>query len=494
MKVNLFILAAAATFLWTGCGKEEKKPDQLAQQYCGSCHIFPDPSLLDKKTWETGVLPQMAFRMGIEYTLLKDINQNDMPEVLKVLPDQAMVTEKEWIAIRDYYLANAPDSLALIKEENYPSLPLFKVSEIKLSNNEFPLVTLVRHDSITEKIFIGNRSAQLYQLNQNFFQENSFQLTSPASNILFAKGNNPIVTTIGIMDPNDQPKGKVNRLNIHDRKAEPFIDSLKRPVYLDRADLNNDHLDDYVVAAFGNYTGALYAYESWGKNYKQHIIHGLPGTRKTIVKDFNDDGLNDILALITQGDEQITLFINEGDFKFTPKILMRFPSVYGSSYFELADFNKDGKFDILYTNGDNADFSPIFKPYHGVRIFQQGGDLTFTESWFYPMYGASQALARDFDKDGDIDIAAISFFPDFHHHPEHGFFFFENKDNKFYPYATPLAAAGRWITIEAADFDHDTDVDLLLGALDFSGGVPDSLFKQWQEKNTSILLLTNTLH
>jgi hypothetical protein len=494
MKSNPIISAAMIIVVLTACGKEEKKPDQLAKQYCGSCHIFPDPSLLDKKTWKTGVLPQMAFRMGVEYTLLKDIGQKDMPEVLKVLPDQAMVTEKEWTAIRDYYIANAPDSLTLIAEEYCPSSPLFKVSEIKLSNNELPLVTLVRYDSITQKIFIANRSAQLYQLNQNFFKEDSFQLSSPASNILFAKGNEPIVTTIGIMDPNDQPKGTVNRLNRQDRKAEPFIDSLKRPVYLDRADLNNDNFDDYVVAAFGNYTGALYAYESSGKNYKQHVIHRLPGTRKTIVKDFNGDGLKDILALITQGDEQITLFINEGDFKFTPKILMRFPSVYGSSYFELADFNKDGKFDILYTNGDNADFSPIFKPYHGVRIFQQREDLTFTESWFYPMYGASQALARDFDRDGDIDIAAISFFPDFRHHPEHGFLFFENKDKKFYPHAIPLAAAGRWITIEAADFDHDTDIDLLLGALDFSGGVPDALFKQWQEKNTSILLLTNTLH
>ena len=39
--------------------------------------------------------------------------------------------------------------------------------------------------------------------------------------------------------------------------------------------------------------------------------------------------------------------------------LLRFQPVYGSSYFEFADFNKDGHKDILYTCGDNADFSPM---------------------------------------------------------------------------------------------------------------------------------------
>ena len=29
------------------------------------------------------------------------------------------------------------------------------------------------------------------------------------------------------------------------------------------------------------------------------------------------------------------------------------------------------------------------------------------------MHGAYNAIPRDFDKDGDLDIAAISFFPDF---------------------------------------------------------------------------------
>ncbi len=145
----------------------------------------------------------------------------------------------------------------------------------------------------------------------------------------------------------------------------------------------------------------------------------------------------DIIALMTQADERITLYINHGDFNFSPVTLLRFPAVYGSSYFEINDFNKDGFFDILYTNGDNFDFSTILKPYHGVRLFLNDGHQQFKESWFYPMYGASWAMARDFDQDGDLDIAAIAFFPDFKSNPEQGFIYFENRDGKFFPFTTP---------------------------------------------------------
>ncbi len=38
----------------------------LAQRYCQTCHLFPEPSLLDKKTWVTSVLPNMAQRLGVK--------------------------------------------------------------------------------------------------------------------------------------------------------------------------------------------------------------------------------------------------------------------------------------------------------------------------------------------------------------------------------------------------------------------------------------------
>jgi hypothetical protein len=206
------------------------------------------------------------------------------------------------------------------------------------------------------------------------------------------------------------------------------------------------------------------------EKFKKHILNPMPGARKVVVQDFNHDGLQDVLALMTQGDERLILYTNTGDFNFDTQVLLRFPPVYGCNYFEVADFNSDGHFDILLTNGDNADYSAILKPYHAVRIYTNDGKNNFTQTWSFAMPGASQASALDFDKDGDLDVAAISFFPDFARTPERGFIYFENKgSNNLHPQTTLFAAYGRWLVMESADIDQDGDIDLLLGAANFIG-------------------------
>lgn len=495
MKRTLLIvcLALVVAILLVTCDQTSKDPELLAERYCGSCHIFPEPSLLDKRTWEKGVLPEMAFRMGLTYESLQSLSEEDRYEILKALPPQPMVTDEQWKAIHDYYIKSAPDSIHIIEKENLPPLQQFSVSQFQFPSRSIPLLTLIKYDSLHQKIFVGTRLSKLYQLNASFALEDSFRLHSPASDLIF-QNTDFIISCMGIMDPNDQAVGRIISLNTLIGKQTLLIDSIKRPVNIDMHDLNNDGQNDFVISAFGNYTGALLAYEKSDAGYKRHIIHSLPGTRTTIVRDFNKDGLNDILALITQGDEQIILLINEGKFKFRPQVLKRFSPVYGSSYFDIIDFNKDGNFDILYTNGDNADYSPILKPYHGVRIFLNDGKNQFTEGWFYPMHGASQALARDFDKDGDLDVAAISFFPDFKNHPDHSFIYFTNNNGTLEASVTPLASSGRWITLCAADIDRDLDDDILLGALNFTNGAPENNIKNWRTKNTAILVLKNKLH
>ena len=52
---------------------------------------------------------------------------------------------------------------------------------------------------------------------------------------------------------------------------------------------------------------------------------------------------------------------------------MRYQPNYGSSWFEMMDFDGDGDLDLITANGDNADLTYTQKPYHGMRISLNDG-------------------------------------------------------------------------------------------------------------------------
>lgn len=490
VSMNFWKSVALSLILFIGACTQDERGKELAKKHCSACHAYPEPGLLSKKVWTTGVFPEMRVRMGLDLSRLAGTDPEEMNEMLHALPSSPLVSDEDFNAILAYYVQKAPDAL---RSEDIAPLFLrqFSPSPASLHITANTLLTCLRIEERTQRSYVGTRNSKLFMLEAGFVLSDSIDLTGPASDIVFAGEDKMFVTSMGIMDPNDLPRGSVLKLNARSLVATTVADAIKRPVDLGYKDLNDDERSEFLVSAFGNFTGGLHAFEDVNGEYIRHTIHEFPGNRKSIVRDINNDGLPDIIALITQGDERIALFTNRGDFKFSYQVLLKFPPVYGSSYLELADFNNDGHLDILYTNGDNADYSMILKPYHGVRIFLNDGRNKFSESWFHPMHGASMAKAVDFDADGDLDIAAIAFFPDFENHPEHGFIYFESQNGKFVPHASAMAAAGRWITMEIADIDKDNDKDIVLAALNFPTGVPQDLLNRWNKDKVSLLVLKN---
>jgi hypothetical protein len=144
------------------------------------------------------------------------------------------------------------------------------------------------------------------------------------------------------------------------------------------------------------------------------------------------------------------------------------------------------------TNGDNWDLSPIRKNYHGVRIFTNDGKNHFNQTYFFPIYGASKAIASDFDQDGDVDIAAISFYDD-PEHPEDGFVYLENKGNmNFQPLVSTETGNGKWLTMEVCDFDKDGDQDIILGSYFHKALDVTSIVMKSGTSLPQILILKNT--
>ena len=335
----------------------------------------------------------------------------------------------------------------------------------------------------------------IYVYDDNLKLNDSIAMKGPITDLIIT-GNQWTACNIGILNPNNGKHGSLERINIQNngvKQAEKIsiTDTLQRPVQIHSVDLNGDGRPDYVVCEFGNLSGAFSWLENKGNNkFVRHVLREQPGALTVFVNDYNHDGLPDLWVLFSQGNEEITLFTNKGKGEFEQNDLLRFPSVYGSSSFDLVDINKDGFMDIVYTAGDNADFSKILKPFHGVYVYINNGKNEFNQVFFYPINGAFKVCARDFDGDGDIDLAVISFFADYAHLPDEGFVYLENKGNyKFEPHSLSATNAGRWLTMDAADVDGDGKPDIVLG--NFS--VAPTLLRSKQNWKTgpSFMLLKN---
>lgn len=447
----------------------------LANQYCQSCHSLPDPSLLSKEIWETGAIPTMGPLFGIKsfkgvaYHQIRDIDPS-------YFPSKPILDSLQWQKIIDYYVNSAPDFLPQQAKDinQVKELPFFTVelpktnvvfgkvsmtSYIKVDTTVNPRRILV-NDAMAQKLYVFDKSLNLLQVNNGLglitdidFQQNQLLKSNLGKNV---EANNRLDGDISVIKIDKNGKAV---------SGNAVFENLARPVKITHADLDNDGNMDYLTSEFGNIVGKLTLMQNQGDNtFKKNVLRNKPGVLNTIIHDYNHDGLKDVWALFAQGDEGVFVFTNKGKGQMQEKQVLRFPPSYGSTWFDLVDFNKDGHLDIIYTCGDNADYTPILKPYHGIYIFLNDGKNSFEQKYFYPINGCYKAIAKDFDKDGEIDIAAISFFPS-SLQPEEAFTYLKNNGNfSFSPYKLPINTPfQKGITMDVADLNNDGKPDIVLG-------------------------------
>jgi hypothetical protein len=478
---------------------EHQRGRELAQKYCASCHLFPAPELLTRTAWIHHIQPEMAKWLGVERVDYEGMADGKILQEAKLYPPSPIISEEDWFAIWDYYRAAAPSRPGPppAKPAVRVGLKQFRVKKLN-PHTGVPMTSLVKIDSMSKRLFVGDAIGNtLFTLNTAGEVTERLRLPSGPVSLTF-RGTGLYLTLIGRFFPSEAEEGAVLLVPPEGEKSapRPLLERLRRPTDTVLAHLNTDRREDLIVCSYGNRLGRFSWFE--GKEdggFEEHVLLDRPGAVRAEVRDFNGDGRPDILVLMAQAREGIYLLVNQGQNEFRMEALLEFPPSWGLAGLELTDFNKDGKVDLLVANGDNGDFALPLKSYHGVRLYLNDGRNHFREAFFYPMHGACKAVARDFDGDGDLDVAAIAFYPDFEQERPESFVYLENLGGMKFDVSTCAEGnAGRWMVMDAGDLDGDGGDDIVLGS--FVRGpttvpVPLALREYWRTNGAVVLLLEN---
>jgi len=464
---------------------------QLTQMHCTGCHELTPVNALTKDVWIYHTLPSMAHYMGISTYGI---------DYFKADSVKTGISLAEWQTIVAYYKKLAPENLTPAKRPDtlVPDWAGFALKTPQPIAGKISFTTMVSLNPDNHQIYTSDENThQLTAWTQNLKGKTLITLPSSVVQADYTKDSNGknagVFTCVGQLRPIDFPNGRVLKINLDEQNAQPEMigSELLRPVQTLKGDFYHHGLQDELVLCQGNKKGnVILMKQNSNHTFSQNLITEKPGAAQAISGDFNKDGWLDFMVLYGTADEGLWLYTNNQKGGFTAKALIKFPPVFGSSSFQLADFDHDGNLDLIYTCGYNYHDSRILKPYHGLYIFKNTGNYNFKQAWFYPINGCTKAIATDFDGDGDFDIATSAFFADFISNPAEGFIYFEqDKPMHFIPHAVPVSNYGRWMSMAVADYNNDGKPDILLG--NYAQGLNIQNIESFWNKQLPFIVLQN---
>jgi len=438
------------------------------------------------------------------------------------IPAAPEMSREEFLRMRDYFVAAAKPWKAMEQQEpKAPPLTLFRpvVPELDLEPDALVLSTLV--DPARKRLHVGRTVIDDWvgggERRAGFDKWDDVAVLDLATGRRLATQkltSDPIdmaltPTGVRLVTHGRFPLSKTGIAAITDwefgggePRARMLVNGKQRFVQHHTVDMNGDGLADIVGNAFGDGVAAdaqallSIWYQTPGfagawqaapaeippgalAGLREKVIAADSGLIGTTVGDFNGDGRPDIAAVIAQGRQELVLLVNNGDETFTRHVLDRHTPSWGGNSLQAADFDGDGDLDLVVLNGDNVagnhigKIVPAPRPQHGIRVYRNDGGLQFSASYYYRMHGAIRSVVRDFDGDGDPDIAAIALFPQWNQDEPETFVYLENQGGlRFAPRSLPKEFFGVWCSIEAADVNGDGRTDLVLGLGNFPELVP----------------------
>ncbi len=479
--------------------EDDAKVGQWRQEQCTKCHVLPPPEYVPRGMWRFRV-QEMAERSmmgtGVPPGETSILWQLDLDKIAR------------WYEMRSPELLPLPDpwpqddgGLHFVKHAYNPpgNPPKPIISNVRFFDLDGDgKLEFIACDMGRGSVFLGDPARHPGELREIAV------LSNPAhAEMVDLDGDGKqdlLIADLGEFLPGDHLKGSVVWL----RQTGPLqfekhvlISDLPRVADVQAADFNGDGKLDLVVAAYGFHrVGGVFYYENQTTDWKEpkfvsYTIDARPGAIHVPPVDLNHDGRMDFVGLLAQQYEHVVAYINRGPGKgFRAETIFRgITPVWGSSGIQLVDLDKDGRTDVLYTNGDTLDDFTI-RPFHGIHWLENKGEFPFVQHDLAAMPGVHRAQAADMDGDGDLDIVACAFLPNAKH-PQ-----FQNLERqgdlreltsigwleqvrpKQFRLHTLEKGTLTHVTLDLGDYDRDGDVDLLVGNfVGFTFGQADTGYK-----------------
>ncbi|KAA3596245.1 MAG: hypothetical protein DWQ06_15330 [Calditrichaeota bacterium] len=213
-------------------------------------------------------------------------------------------------------------------------------------------------------------------------------------------------------------------------------------------DINNDGFDDIICTSFGDAKGVRVFLSNGDGTWRLAAFPTEKGTFEGLeVADMNYDGNLDVIAANTsssgQSDGGVNVWFGDGKGRFSKNYGPQSTGVYRDV--AIADFNNDGKLDIVSTRwGVDGEV----KVWYGTnRAEWYAGSSPETVGSFIGV------TTGDYDGDGRIDICATAY--------HEGVYLWYQDENGKFTEPCRLLDYGHWWEVQSIDLDFDGDQDIV---------------------------------
>lgn len=279
-----------------------------------------------------------------------------------------------------------------------------------------------------------------------------------------------LVSVLGDIRPNDGVIGQLIWLEQSGGEFIPHVllDDVRRVADCQAGDLDGDGDLDLAVAVFGYAHGQVLWLENLGEGrFLDRELLAAPGTIHVPLADYDGDGDLDIAAVVSQDEEEVWGFENQGGGTFRSRRLWFTHNFnLGSAGLIQNDLDRDGDVDLILPVGDNLEEAgSLPQDYHGCFWFENHGDWKFEAHRIAVFGGTYAAAVEDLDGDLDRDVVLVSMFNNWDDRRNASVIWLENDGRQQFRAWQIDAKPTHRVTVAIGDLDGDGRNDILTGGL-----------------------------